>query len=114
MADSDFHSAAGSQMLCQLLRKIDGAVLASGAAEGDHEIFKAAALIAAHAGIRKRENVGQILVLAVLLIEIVDDRRVLACQHTELFFAPRIGKAPRVEDISAAVAGFIGGNFAVE
>src|ERR1035437_706732 len=114
MADGDFHSAAGAQMTGQLLGKIHGAVLATGASKRDHQTFETAALITAYARIHQRLHVGQILVHAGLLIEIVDYGRVLAGQRTKLFFAPGIEKTARIEDISAAVTGLIGGNVAVE
>src|ERR1039457_999929 len=89
-------------------------MLAAGAAERDHEVFESAALIAADACVHKRQDVGKILVHALLLLEIVDDWLVLAGHRAEALFASGVGKAAGVEYKSAAVAGFVGGHFMVE
>ena len=47
-------ATAAAQALRQLLRQVHRAVLAAGAAEGNHQIFEAAVLILADAGIYQR------------------------------------------------------------
>src|SRR5581483_8804775 len=91
-------------MIRQLLREIDGAMLPAGAAERDHEIFKSALLMVAHAGIHPRCGMGGKLVRARLLVQIVDNRGVSACQCLEAFFTSRIGDGPAVEHESTAVS----------
>jgi len=78
MADDYFEAAAGAQAFCQLFREIDGAVLAAGAAERDHQILEAALLISADAGIHERQDAGEKLMHALLLLEIFDHRGVFA------------------------------------
>src|SRR5882762_4206198 len=82
-------------------------MLAAGAAERDHQVLEAALLIAGEARIHQGVNAGQELVHAFLLIEIVDDRSVLAGESLEALFAARIGEAAAIEDKSAAVAAFV-------
>src|SRR5713226_4032379 len=53
VADHNFQAVSVAQTFCQLFRQVDRAVLASGAAEGDHEILEAALLVSAHAGIHQ-------------------------------------------------------------
>ena len=89
-------------------------MLAAGAAERYHQALEAAALIVAHAGIHKRQDAGKKLVHTLLLIKIINNRRVFAGQLLELFFAPGIGKTAGIEDKSAAVPCLVGGHFAVE
>src|SRR3989441_5023956 len=107
MADRHFHAVPGAQTLRQLLREIDGAMLAAGAAKGDHQIFEAALLITADAGVHQRQDTREKLVHAFLLIEIVDDRGVFASQSFEALFASWIGEAAAIEDESAAVSGLV-------
>jgi hypothetical protein len=82
-------------------------VLAAGAAEADHEIFEAAGLVGGDGGIDEAEDAGEILVNALLLIQIVDDRGVLTRQSLEALFPAGIGEAAAVEDEAAAVTGFV-------
>ena len=73
-----FDALRAAQMLCQMLREIDRAVLAAGAAERDHQVGEAALTIVGDAGIDKRGGVREKLVDARLAIEIVDDGGVAA------------------------------------
>src|SRR6202521_58328 len=107
MADGDFHAVPVAQAFGQLLGEEDGAVLAAGATERDHQILEAALLIVADAGVHQREDAGQKLVHAFLLNEIVDHRSVLAGESLEALFAAGIGEAASVEDESAAVAALV-------
>src|SRR5467141_297844 len=107
MADGDFHAVPVAQTFRQLFREIDGAVLATGAAEGDHQILEAALLIVADTRVHQREHAGEKLVNAFLLNEIVDDRSILAGESLETLFAAGIGKAASIENASAAVAAFV-------
>ena len=93
-----------AQMFRQLLGQIDRAMLAARAAKRHHQVLEPAALIVAHAGVHQRQHTGKELVHALLLVEIVDHRRVFAGERFEALFAPGIGKAARVENKSAAVA----------
>ena len=94
-------------MLRQLLRQINGAMLPAGAAERHHQVLKAAPLILAHAGVHQRQDTGQKLVHALLLIQIVDDRSVFAGEGLEALFAAGIGQAAAIENKSAAIPGLI-------
>src|SRR6059058_451010 len=51
---------------------------------------------------------------ALLLMQIVYDRRVPARERLEAFFPPRIREATAIEDKTAAVAGFVLGHFVVK
>src|SRR6266853_6399731 len=51
-------SVGSAQLFCCLLRQIDRAMLPSGAAERDHEILEAAALIIRHTQVHKRHGAG--------------------------------------------------------
>jgi len=90
-----------------LFGEVDGAVLAAGAAEGDHEVFEAALLVSAHSGIHEREDAGEELVDTFLLLEVLDDGGVFAGEGFEAFFAAGVGEAAAVENKAAAVAGFV-------
>jgi len=109
MAEDDFEAVFAAEAFCELLGQVDGAVLAAGAAEGDHEILEAALLVDADSGVYQREDAGQELMDAFLLIEVVDDRGVFAGQGFETLFAARIGEAAAIENEAAAVSGFVGG-----
>src|SRR6267143_99681 len=82
-------------------------MLAAGAAEGNHQIFEAALLIAVDARIHQRQDAGEILMHALLLIEIVDDRGVFAGESLEALFASRIREAAAIENEPTAVSRLI-------
>src|SRR5712671_1819129 len=82
-------------------------MLPAGAAEGDHEVLKAALAITVDTGIHERHHAGKKLVHAFLLIEIVDYRRVLSGQRLEAFFAAGVRQAAAIEYESSAVSAFI-------
>src|SRR5271168_3492874 len=86
MPNRYFDAVAGAQVFCQLLGQEHRSVLSAGAAEGHHQVLESASLVAAHASIHKRKHIGKILVHALLLVEIADDRLVLAGQRPELLF----------------------------
>src|SRR5213592_63468 len=89
-------------------------MLAAGTAERNHQIFKAALLIVADAGIHKRKDAGEKLMHALLLIEIVDDRSVFTGESLEARFAARIGQAAAIKNEAATVAAFVLGQAAVK
>jgi len=95
----------GAQMIRQPLRQINGAMLASGTTERHHQVLEAATLIRAHACVHQRDRAGEELAHALLLIEIVDDRRVYSGEGLEALFAAGIREAAAVENETAAVAG---------
>ena len=107
MEHHDFHSVALVKMFCQLLRKIDRAVLPTRAAERNHQILEAALLIGAHAAINQRHHAGKILMHALLLVEVIDYRRVFSGESFEAFFPPGIGQAAAIENKAAAISTFI-------
>ncbi len=82
-------------------------MLAARTAERDHQILEAALLIVGDAGIHQRKDAGEKLVHGFLLIEIVDDRRVLAGESLEALFAAGIGETAAIEHKAAAVAAFV-------
>src|SRR5580692_7788992 len=51
MAEDYFHAGPGAEAFGELLGKKDGAVLAAGAAEADHQIFEAAGLVGGDGGV---------------------------------------------------------------
>jgi len=114
VADDYFYPVDGTEVLCELLGEVDGAVLAAGAAEGDHEVFEASALVAGDAAIYEGEDAGQVLLHTLLAAEVVDDRLVFAGEGLEAIFAAGVGEAAGVKDEAAAVAGLVGGGLAME
>src|SRR5438876_10518150 len=79
-------------------------MLAAGTAERNHQIFKAALLIVADAGIHKRKDAGEKLMHALLLIEIVDDRSGCTGERLEARLAARIGQAAAIKNEAATAA----------
>src|ERR1700758_4682879 len=86
VADNYFYTASAAQMFGELFGEIDGAMLATSAAEAHHQIFEAALLIILDRCINKREFAGEILVNTLLLVEIVDDSRVATGERFEALF----------------------------
>src|SRR6266566_2099886 len=114
MAHRYFQAVLTAQTFRQLLGEEHGAMLAAGAAERDHQIFEAALLIAADARVHQRQDTGEKLVHGLLLIEVVDDRSVLAGERLEALFAAGIGEAAAIENEATAVAAFVLGQAAVK
>ncbi len=92
MPDNDFDAIDAAQMLSQPIRQIDRAVLAAGAAEGNHQVREAALPIVGDAGIDKRDSLGKKLVHAFLPVEIVDDRCVLPVRDRNCSWRPGLGR----------------------
>ena len=107
VADLNFYAVVGAEMGGELLGEEDGAVLAAGTAEGDHEAAETALLVIGRAAVNERENIGEELVNVFLLVEVVDDRLVAAGELLESLFAAGVGEGAGVEDESAAVAGVV-------
>src|SRR5581483_3377495 len=107
MPHHDLDPAPGAQMLRQAFSHKYRAMLAAGATKRHHQALEAAALIIAHAGINQRHHAGEELMHALLLVEILDDRRVLAGEVLETLFASRIGNAAGIEDKSAAMSAVV-------
>src|SRR6516164_10369348 len=114
VAERHLDASAVAQVSGQLLGQEYRTVLPAGAAERHHQILEAALLIVADAGVDQREHAGQELVYALLLIQVVDHRRILAGQLLEALFAPRIGEAAAVKNETAPVPCFVLGQPAVE
>jgi hypothetical protein len=109
VAEDNFEAGAGSEALGELFGEVDGAVLAAGASEGDHEILEMAGLVGGDASVDEGEDAGEKLVNGFLLLEIFNDRGVFAGEEFELFFAAGVGEAAAIEDEAAAVSGFVSG-----
>src|SRR6266852_1555309 len=107
MPHRHFQTVPGAQTLGQLLGKEDGAMLASRAAERDHQTLETATLIIADAGVHKGHNTSEKLMHALLLDEVVDYRDVLARQMLKALFASGIREAAAIENESAAMPGFV-------
>src|ERR1700688_4305324 len=107
MAHRDFHAVPGSKMFCQLFRKINRAMLATGAAERNHQVFKSSLVVAVYAGIDQRHHTGEKLMHAFLLIEIFNHRSFLAGKRLKALFTARIRQAPSIENKSAAMTRFV-------
>src|SRR5579884_3917492 len=73
------------------------------ATETHHQILKGATLVLVHAGLHQRRNTGEELMHGLLLIQIIDNRRIFARERFEAFFPPRIRQAAGIEDESAAM-----------
>src|SRR6266704_2937119 len=98
MAHRYFQAVLTAQTFRQLLGEEHGAMLAAGAAERVHQ----------------RQDTGEKLVHGLLLIEVVDDRSVLAGERLEALFAAGIGEAAAIENEAPAVAAFVLGQAAVK
>src|SRR5215831_16231733 len=101
-------------MFRQLLRQIDRTVLAARTAETDHQVLKTSVLIILHAVIHQRHYMGQIVMDALLRIEIFGNRRVLAGERLKPLFAPGIRQAAGVENEAAAISGLVLGRVAAK
>src|SRR5207302_10261622 len=97
------HSIAGAQMFRQLLRQIDRAMLAAGATERHHQVLEAATLISADTGVHQRHDAGEKLMHTLMLIEIVDYRRVFPSETFEALFASGIRETAAIENEAAAI-----------
>src|SRR5580658_11128483 len=82
-------------------------MLAAGATERHHQMLEAATLIGDYACVHQRHCTGEKLMHALLLLEIVDHRRVFAAEGFEALFAPRVGEAAAVENEATAVASIV-------
>src|SRR5262245_37716214 len=100
-------ATAPGQALCELFRKIDGSVLSTGAAKGNHEVFKTTPLVRCDARVYERHHAREKLVDAVMLLEILDDCRVTTRQILVSLLASGIRKRAGIENKSAAVSAFI-------
>src|SRR5947207_9542810 len=78
-------------------------MFSASAAKGDHQALEAAVLVAAHAGVHQRCGVSQKLAYAVLLDQVLDDRRVFARKVPESLFAAGVGETAGIEDEPAAM-----------
>src|ERR1700730_19029061 len=107
MPHLNFYATLAAQAFCQVFREKDRAVRAAGAAEGDHEVLEAALLIAGDAGLDEGNHTGEILVYAVLLVQIVDDRGIFARQLLEALFPAGVWQAAGIENKSYSVAGVV-------
>src|SRR6476646_163218 len=99
-------------MFGELLCQIHGAMLSASAAERSRQAFEAAALVVHDAGVHQSFGIFKVLIHTLVLPQIVDHRSVLAGKHLEALFASGIGQAARIENKSAAMAGFIFGRAA--
>src|SRR5215831_13957793 len=82
-------------------------MLATGAAEGHHQILEAAVLVIAHTGIHQRHHAGEKLMHALLLMEIFDYRRVFARETFEALLATRIRETAAIKNESSAMPGLV-------
>src|ERR1700733_3008200 len=69
-----------------------------------HQILKPSPLIIVHAGIHQRHHTGQKLMHALLLVEIVDHRRIATCEHFEALLASGIWQAASIKNKSSAIS----------
>src|SRR5260370_5385972 len=90
-------------MFGQLLRQKDRAMLPAGASERHHQVLEAALPVTAHAGIHQRHHAGEKLVHALLLVEIVDYRRVFSGPRLEALLAAGIRQAAAIENKTDSV-----------
>src|SRR5690349_23042246 len=114
VADNDFHAASAAQMFGELFGEIDGPMLAARATETHHQILEATLLVILDRRINERKHAGQELVNALLLVEVINDRRVAAGERFEALFPARVRKPAAIEDEAAAVAGLILGQVVVK
>src|SRR5208283_765676 len=103
MPNHHLHPIPAAQTFRQLFRQIYRAVLPAGSTERYHQTLEAAPLISAHAGIHQRHDAREELMYAFLLIEIIDYRRVFACESSEVLFPSGIRDATGIENKSATM-----------
>ena len=114
MADDHLDVGAIAKVRRQLFREEDRAMLTACTPERDHKIGEAAAAVCRYCRVNECSDVFEVAMNRALLIQVVDHGSVSACELFEAFFAAGIGKAARVEDEAAAVAGFIDGRLVVD
>ncbi len=96
-------------MLCQMLGAVHAAMLASGAAETEHKVGKAALQIALYMGIGKPIHAVEEGKYLAVVLEKTDDGLVEACKFLVRLITPGIVGAATVEDISSAIAAIVDG-----
>ena len=89
-------------------------MLSARAAERQHQVLKTALLIVAQAGVHQRHDAGQILVHALLLVQIFDHGRISSRLCLEPLFPARIGQTASIEDESSSISGLILGQPAMK
>ena len=102
------------QMLCQMLRTIDRAVLSAGAAEGDLEIGEIALYEACHMMINEGINGLQEGKDLAIRFEKIDDGLVETGHLLVLLVLTRIMGPTTIKDIPASVTGRIFGDAALK
>src|SRR5262245_39994535 len=103
----DFHSLFFAQVASQLLRQKYRAMLPAGTSKRNRQALESAALVVGDTRFDQRHYVLEVLVHALLLIEVVNHGRIFAGEGLEPLFSPRIGEAADVEDESTAMAGLV-------
>src|ERR1700730_5450628 len=107
MLQQHLNPASVAQAFRQLLRQINGAVLSTGATERDHEAFDSATLIFIDARIHQRHNVREILMYALLLVQVVDHGSIPSSKCLETLFPSGVGQVAAVEYNPASMAALI-------
>ena len=80
-------------------------MLAAGATERNHQALEAATPVLTHAGVHQRRNVGEKQMHALLLVQIIDHRRIFPGKRFESLFASGIRKTAAIENKAAAISG---------
>ena len=110
MTDTHLDAEFLVDMLCQMLSGIDAAVLASGAAETEHQRSETTLNVSANMGIGQFvDTIKEGEYLTVILKE-TDDGLVKPCQFLIGFVAPGVVGAATVEHIATAIAALVLGN----
>ena len=107
MPHHNFHALPAAQTLGQLFRQIHRAMLAAGAAKRHRQALEAATLIIFTLESTSDVTLPRNSMHALLLIQIVDHRRVFAGERLEALFAPGIGKLAGVENEPAAMPALV-------
>src|SRR5690349_22811237 len=94
-------------MLGQLLRQVDGPVLAPGASERHHQVLEPTPHVGGDALIYQRLRLRKIPAHALFRVEEFGHRRVLPSEFLEALLASRIRQAAGIECESTAVASCI-------
>ena len=100
-------SPAARRRVRQPFGAVDGAMLATRAAERDRQMFEPARLVAGNRDVDHATNRVQELLDARLVAQVSDDRFIPTGQRPASFEPARIRKAPAVEHESTAVAPFV-------
>src|SRR6202140_2465020 len=103
MPQYDLDAVPFLQPFRNLFGQVHRAMLPARASERNHEVLESPSLIIAHTGTHQRHHAGQKLVHALLLVEIVDHRRVHPSKHLESLLPTGVRQTAPIKNKSPAI-----------